>query len=70
MNGARIGHYALVGALIIPDILQRHAAAAGAEAWLDELPAVVRHLEQRWNITVGGPFSGATERIRRRGDHR
>jgi hypothetical protein len=39
--------------LIIPDILRRHAAAAGAEAWLDELPAVVRHLEQRWNITVG-----------------
>jgi streptomycin 6-kinase len=47
--------------LIIPDILRRHAAAAGAEAWLDELPAVVRHLEQRWNITVGGPFSGGTE---------
>jgi len=46
--------------LIIPDILRRHAAAAGAEAWLDELPAVVRHLEQRWNIAVGGPFSGAT----------
>jgi streptomycin 6-kinase len=47
--------------LIIPDILRRHAAAAGAEAWLDELPAVVRHLEQRWSITVGGPFPGATE---------
>src|SRR5262245_17912213 len=47
--------------LIIPDILRRHAAAAGAEAWLDELPAVVRHLEQRWNITVGGPLWGATE---------
>jgi streptomycin 6-kinase len=47
--------------LIIPDILRRHAAVAGAEAWPDELPAVVRHLEQRWNITVGGLFSGATE---------
>jgi streptomycin 6-kinase len=47
--------------LIIPDILRRHAAVAGAEAWLDELPAVVRHLEQRWNITVGRSFSGATE---------
>jgi streptomycin 6-kinase len=59
----RIGHYALVGAvpLIIPDIVRRHAAVAGAEAWLDELPAVVRHLEQRWNITVGGSFSDATE---------
>jgi streptomycin 6-kinase len=64
VKGARIGHYALVGGrrpLIIPDILRRHATAAGVEAWLDELPAVVRHLEQRWNITVGGPFSGATE---------
>jgi streptomycin 6-kinase len=64
VNGARIGHYALVGGrrpLIIPDILRRHAAATGAEAWLDELPAVVRHLEQRWNITVGEPFWGATE---------
>ena len=61
---AHNGHYALVGGrrpLIIPDILRRHAAAAGAEAWLDELPAVVRHLEQRWNITAGGPFPGATE---------
>jgi streptomycin 6-kinase len=58
-----VGHYALVGAvpLIIPDVLRRHAAVAGAEAWLDELPAVVGHLEQRWNITVGGSFPGATE---------
>jgi streptomycin 6-kinase len=47
--------------LIVPDILRRHAAAAGAAAWLDELPAVVRHLEQRWNITVGEPLYGATE---------
>ncbi len=47
--------------LIIPDILRRHAAAAGAEAWLKGLPAVVRHLEQRWNVSVGGPLSGGTE---------
>jgi streptomycin 6-kinase len=47
--------------LIIPEILRRHAAAATAEGWLDELPAVVRHLEKQWNITVGDPFSGATE---------
>jgi len=47
--------------LIIPDILRRHAAAVGAEAWLEELPAVVRHLEQRWNVSVGGPLYGATE---------
>jgi streptomycin 6-kinase len=47
--------------LIIPDVLRRHAAAANAEAWLDELPAVVHHLEQQWNITVGEPLWGATE---------
>jgi streptomycin 6-kinase len=47
--------------LIIPDILRRHAAAAGAETWIEGLPAVVCHLEQEWNITVGRPFSGATE---------
>jgi streptomycin 6-kinase len=47
--------------LVISDVLRRHAAAVGAEAWLEELPAVVRHLEQRWDISVGGPLSGATE---------
>ena len=47
--------------MIIPDILRRHAVAAGAGAWLVELPGVVRHLDQRWNVTVGEPLSGATE---------
>jgi streptomycin 6-kinase len=64
LESVRIGHHALVGGrrpVIIPDILRRHAAAAGAQAWLDELPAVVRHLEQRWRITAGEAFSGATE---------
>lgn len=45
----------------IPDVLRSHAVAAGAEEWLDDLPARVRFLEQRWDITVGRPLAGATE---------
>lgn len=45
----------------IPDVLRNHAVAAGADGWLDELPALVRQLEQDWDMTVGGPLAGGTE---------
>jgi streptomycin 6-kinase len=45
----------------IPDVVRRKALAVGAGAWLDELPALVAHLEREWSITVGHPYSGGTE---------
>jgi len=45
----------------IPEILRNHAVAAGAERWLDDLPMLVHHLEQQWDITVGRSLAGATE---------
>ena len=45
----------------IPLVLRNHAVAAGAERWLRDLPALVNHLEEQWDITVGRPLAGATE---------
>lgn len=45
----------------IPVVLRNHAVAAGAERWLGDLPVLVNHLEQRWDIAVGRSFAGATE---------
>jgi streptomycin 6-kinase len=45
----------------VPDVLRRKAVVAGAEHWLDELPALVRDLERKWDITVGEALSGGTE---------
>lgn len=45
----------------IPEVLRNHAVAAGAERWLGDLPALVNHLEQQWDIVVGRPLAGATE---------
>jgi len=45
----------------IPDTVRRKALAAGAAAWLAELPALVASLERDWSITVGEPFGDATE---------
>jgi streptomycin 6-kinase len=51
-----------VGQLIgIPVVLRNHAVAAGAEGWLGDLPMLVRHLEEQWDIAVGRPLAGATE---------
>ncbi|MBO0810746.1 MAG: hypothetical protein J2P23_01740 [Microlunatus sp.] len=47
--------------ITIPEVLRNHAVAAGAEGWLDDLPALVNHLEEQWDITVGRPLAGATE---------
>lgn len=45
----------------IPEVLRNHAITAGAERWLDDLPTLVKHLEQQWDVAVGRPFAGATE---------
>lgn len=44
--------------ITVPDVLRRSAVWAGAPQWLDDLPAVVSELEQRWNIRVGAPLTG------------
>jgi len=35
--------------------------AAGAERWLDELPALIASLEREWSLTVGRAYDDATE---------
>lgn len=45
----------------VPAVVRNKAVAAGAERWLDELPALVASLEREWGITVGRPFRDATE---------
>jgi streptomycin 6-kinase len=45
----------------VPEILRTNAIVAGAEHWLADLPALVRHIEQQWDISVGRPLAGGTE---------
>jgi hypothetical protein len=34
----------------VPAVVRNNAVAAGAAAWLDELPALLAHLEREWSI--------------------
>ena len=45
----------------IPDVVRNKALAAGASAWLTELPSLIADLEAEWSISVGRPCSGGTE---------
>jgi streptomycin 6-kinase len=45
----------------IPPAVRNKAIAHGASLWLKELPDLVSSLEEDWLITVGDPFSDATE---------
>lgn len=45
----------------IPQVVQNKAAAAGAQAWLTELPERVAHLERLWDITVDNVYTEGTE---------
>ena len=45
----------------MPEVVRNKALAAGATAWLDELPGLIADLERDWDITVGRPFPDATE---------
>jgi len=45
----------------IPAIVQRKAHAAGADAWLRDLPTLVATLEDAWGIAVGDAYAGGTE---------
>ena len=45
----------------VPRVVTNKARAAGAAAWLDDLPAFVASVERDWSIEVGRPFADATE---------
>jgi streptomycin 6-kinase len=45
----------------LPPVVRNKAAAVGGERWLDELPSLVRALEDEWGITVGRAYPDATE---------
>ena len=45
----------------VPAIVRNKARAAGADDWLDELPALVAGLAAEWSVVVGRPYEGGTE---------
>jgi streptomycin 6-kinase len=45
----------------VPDVVRQKAFAVGAEAWLDDLPALVSALEEEWSISVGEAYRDSTE---------
>lgn len=49
--------------IAVPDVVREKAVAAGAEAWLEALPDLLRVLQEEWEVTVGAVYSGATEAL-------
>jgi streptomycin 6-kinase len=47
--------------IAVTEVVRNKALAAGAGAWLRDLPAMVVALERRWDIAVGAALSGGTE---------
>jgi streptomycin 6-kinase len=45
----------------VPAIVRNKARAAGAEDWLQRLPALVSSLEAEWSIVVGRRYGGGSE---------
>src|SRR3954454_17915346 len=45
----------------VPDVVREKARAVGADAWVDELPALVASLETEWQIAVGRAYRDSTE---------
>ncbi len=45
----------------VPQVVRNKALAAGAESWLNGLPALVAALEEEWSIAVGRAYRDATE---------
>jgi streptomycin 6-kinase len=45
----------------VPELVRQRAMAnAGGERWLRDLPAVVGVLAERWDLTIGAPYTGGT----------
>ncbi|MGH3374740.1 MAG: aminoglycoside phosphotransferase family protein [Actinoallomurus sp.] len=49
--------------LEVPVVVRNKAAAFGADAWLEALPALVAELCARWSITVDRVYDDATEAL-------
>lgn len=45
----------------LPEVVRRNALAAGAAAWLEQLPSLVAELEGEWSMSVGRTYAGGTE---------
>ena len=45
----------------VPAVVRNKARAAGAEDWLERLPALVSSLEAGWSIAVGHSYEGGSE---------
>lgn len=45
----------------LPAVVRNKARRMGADAWLADLPELVRELERDWGITVGRAYPGPTE---------
>ena len=45
----------------VPAVVRNKARAAGADAWLEELPALVAGLAAEWSVVVGRTYEGGTE---------
>jgi len=45
----------------VPSVVREKALAVGAGAWIDELPLLVRSVEDEWRITVGQAYRDSTE---------
>src|ERR1041384_6310942 len=47
----------------IPPVVREKALAVGASAWIDELPQLVRAIEEDWELTVGRVYPNSTEAL-------
>lgn len=47
--------------LDVPEVVREKALSVGAAEWLDDLPELVRQIEEDWGITVGEAFPFSTE---------
>jgi streptomycin 6-kinase len=47
----------------IPAVVREKASAVGAQAWLDDLPALVSAIESDWGIVAGRVFRDSTEAL-------
>jgi streptomycin 6-kinase len=46
---------------VIPRVVREKALAVGADAWIEELPQLIRTIETEWELAVGRPYGDATE---------
>ncbi len=47
--------------LAIPELVRKEAYLVGAHAWLEDLPSLIAELEEEWGLSVGEPYTDATE---------